>query len=103
MISRMHRNLLVACLVIACASLVQAQPGFVKGTVTSRNEPLRSVWVIVSQSGRERGRSLTGDDGKYYIQNLGPGTYDIAVRRGAQIVYRGRVTLPGNRVFDIRI
>jgi hypothetical protein len=101
--SRMHRNLLAACIVLVFTALAQAQPGFVRGTITSRNQPLRSVWVIISVGGRERGRSLTGDDGKYYIQNLGAGTYDIAVQRGSKLVYKGRVTLPGNRVFDIRI
>jgi protocatechuate 3,4-dioxygenase beta subunit len=28
-----------------------------------------------------RGRSLTGDDGKYYIADLDPGTYDFMVER----------------------
>src|SRR5579871_4000791 len=99
----MRRNLLAACIVVVCVGLVQAQAGVVRGKVTSRNRPLRSVWVIVSQGGRERGRSLTGDDGKYYIQNLGAGTYEIVVQRGSQFVYRGRVMLSGNRVFDIRL
>jgi hypothetical protein len=81
-----------------------AQPGtrtFVKGTVTSAGKPARSVWVIVSLDGREKGRSLTGDDGKYYIANLDPGTYDFVVQRGEQL-FKGRATLPiMNSTFNI--
>jgi len=73
----------------------------VKGTVTSAGKPARSVWVIVSLNGREKGRSLTGDDGKYYIADLDPGTYDFIVERGGQL-YKGRATLPVvNGTFNI--
>ena len=81
-----------------------AQPAprtFVKGTVTSAGKPARSVWVIISLNGREKGRSLTGDDGKYYIANLDPGTYDFVVERREQL-YQGRATLPiMNGTFNI--
>jgi len=74
---------------------------FVKGTVTSAGKPARSVWVIISLNGREKGRSLTGDDGKYYIANLDPGTYDFVVERSEQL-YQGRATLPiMNGTFNI--
>ena len=74
---------------------------FVKGTVTSAGKPARSVWVIISLNGREKGRSLTGDDGKYYIANLDPGTYDFVVERREQL-YQGRATLPiMNGTFNI--
>jgi len=57
--------------------------------------------VIVSLNGREKGRSLTGDDGKYYIADLDPGTYDFIVERGGQL-YKGRATLPVvNGTFNI--
>ena len=73
----------------------------VRGTVTSAGKPARSVWVIISQDGREKGRSLTGDDGKYYIANLDPGTYDFVVEGGGQAQKR-RATLPvANGTFDI--
>ena len=91
---------------IAAASpgLSDAQQGtrtFVKGAVTSAGKPARSVWVIVSLNGREKGRSLTGDDGRYYIADLDPGTYDFVVEKGGQL-YKGRATLPiANGTFDI--
>ena len=95
-------------LMMPIAVIAAASPGFseaqqrtfVKGTVTSAGTPARSVWVIVSMNGHEKGRALTGDDGKYYIANLDPGTYDIVVQRDQQL-YKGRATLPANSTFDI--
>ena len=87
---------------VPIALIAAASPGtsdaqstrtFVKGTVTAAGKPARSVWVIVSLNGREKGRSLTGDDGKYYIADLDPGTYDFVVEKGGQL-YKGRATLP---------
>jgi len=76
---------------------------YVKGVVTQSNRPARSVWVIASQSGTEKGRALTGDDGKYYIGNLYAGAYDIVVFQGKQQIYSGQITLPENRLFNINI
>jgi hypothetical protein len=95
----------IALIAAAAPGLSDAQPStrtFVKGTVTSAGKPARSVWVIISLNGHEKGRSLTGDDGKYYIAGVDPGTYDfVVVERGVQL-YKGRATLPiMNRTFDI--
>ena len=101
----MRGRLLVALIMIAFVGLLDAQTArrtFIKGTVTSAGRPAGSVWVIVSQSGNERGRSLTGDDGRFYIGNLAAGTYDVVVQRGNRQVYKGRATLPANSAFDIR-
>ena len=76
---------------------------YVKGVVTQSNRAVRSVWVIASQSGVERGRALTGDDGKYYIAGLGSGAYDIVVFQGKQQIFSGRINLPENRLFNITI
>jgi len=65
---------------------------YVKGVVTQSDRPVRSVWVIASQSGTEKGRALTGDDGKYYIGNMSGGDYDS-----------GQIHLPEDRVFNISI
>lgn len=95
----------IALVAAASSGMSDAQPSsrtFVKGTVTSAGKPARSVWVIVSLNGHEKGRSLTGDDGKYYIAGVDPGTYDfVVVEKGAQL-YKGRATLPiMNDTFDI--
>ena len=76
---------------------------YVKGVVTQSNRPVRSVWVIASQSGAEKGRALTGDDGKYYIGNLTAGAYDIAVFQGRQQIYSSQINLRENTLFNINI
>jgi len=76
---------------------------YVKGVVTQSDRPARSVWVIASQSGMEKGRALTGDDGKYYIGKMSAGGYDIVVFQGKQQVYSGQIHLPEDRVFNISI
>lgn len=94
----------IALIAAASPGMSDAQQStrtFVKGTVTSAGKPARSVWVIISLNGREKGRSLTGDDGKYYIADLDPGTYDVVVEKGEQL-YKGRATLPvANGTFNI--
>ena len=105
------RVILRSCLLlILCAAFGFPATGFrpdagnyVKGVVTQSNRPVRSVWVIASQSGTERGRALTGDDGKYYIGNLKAGAYDLVVFQGKQQVYSGQINLPENRLFNITI
>ena len=99
-----------ACIVIITALLSAEAIGFqsqratyIKGVVTQSTKPVRSVWVIISQAGQERGRYLTGDDGKFYIGNLPSGDSELAVWQGKQQIYSSRVNLPGNNVFNIVI
>jgi hypothetical protein len=99
-----------ACIVIITALLSAEAIGFqspratyIKGVVTQSNKPVRSVWVIISQSGQERGRYLTGDDGRFYVGNLPSGDCDIAVWQGKQQIYSSRINLPGNNIFNIVI
>lgn len=82
-------------------AMVQPVAGYVTGTVTSAGRPVSSVWVIIIiKGGDEKGRSLTGDDGKYYIGNLDDGAYYLIASRGNRQV-RHEVTLPLDRVHDI--
>ena len=106
-----NKTIVRACLSLIVTALVTApaigfrpqNATYLKGAVTQSNKPLRSVWVIVSQKEEERGHYLTGDDGKFYIGNLSSGDYDIAVWHGKQQIYSGRISLPGDRVFNITI
>ena len=42
--------------------------------------------MIVSVNGHEKGRSLTGDDGKLHIAGVDPGTYDfVVVEKGSTL------------------
>src|SRR5215475_15505626 len=84
-------QLVFLALVVSLAfGFSQFRRNSVKGLVMSSNKPLRSVWVIASQYGAEKGRSLTGDDGKYFIDNLSAGTYDIVVEQAKRQVWRGQ-------------
>jgi hypothetical protein len=76
---------------------------YVTGKITSVSDrPATSVWVMIKQNGQERGRSLTGDDGSYYINNLGNGQYELLVTKGANQLSR-TISLPQNKFFNIKI
>lgn len=83
-------SFLIACLGVLAlhsAAICQIQQSsyvvVVKGKVSlSYNKaPLRSVWVIISQDGKEKTRALTGDDGRFYVK-LQSGSYEVSVLRG---------------------
>jgi hypothetical protein len=92
-------GILVVAFSAASSALAGGQAN-VRGTVSHRNKPLRSVWVIVSQNGAEKGRSLTGSDGSYYIGGLDGGGYRITV---AGTRWEADIRLPDNSSFDIKI
>ena len=89
--------------ILAAGLSAQYSRNYLKGQVKLSSKPLRAAWVIVSQSGKESGRSLTGDDGKYYISNLDQGAYDIIVQKGKQQLYKGQVDVPTKTDYDIRL
>ncbi|MEM7350995.1 MAG: carboxypeptidase-like regulatory domain-containing protein [Acidobacteriota bacterium] len=71
--------------------------------VEASGSPAASVWVIVSQDDSEKGRALTGDDGKYSIGRLGAGTYQIVVREGKTVVHQASILLPRDKVHNVRL
>lgn len=74
------------------------------GTVyAASGSPVAAVWVVVLQGGRERGRSLTGDDGRFLIPHLANGDYQVVVRRGDSQLSKVAVRLPRSKPFDIRL
>ena len=94
---------LTVMILAAGLSAQNSSDTYLKGQVKLSSKPLRSAWVVISQSGKERGRSLTGDDGKYYISNLDQGAYDIIVQKGKQQLYKGQVNVPTKTDYDIRL
>ena len=97
-------QLVFLALVVSLAfGFSQFRRNSVKGLVMSSNKPLRSVWVIASQYGAEKGRSLTGDDGKYFIDNLSAGTYDIVVEQAKRQVWRGQVNVTVSTYYNINV
>lgn len=98
--------LLVALAVAALAVVPEAaaQGAAVHGTVKdSSGRAVASVWVAFEKDGAERGKSLTGDDGKYYVGGLASGRYQVTVRRGDRVLFTGSATVPVNGAFDIRL
>jgi hypothetical protein len=93
----------VVLLSILLSMVLSARPAgaYITGTVTRFNRPLASVWVVISQNGSERGKALTGDDGKYYISNLGDGVYQIAVYKADRLLTTEEVNLQGDTSHDI--
>jgi len=76
----------------------------IRGLVsTPAGAPARSVLVVLRQGGNERGRALTGDDGRYFMGRLEDGTYAVAVERGQSTLYTGAVQLSGDVQYDIRL
>ena len=81
-------------IVFSIAISAQYNERYIKGVVQSPSGKLfSSVWVITSQNGVEKGRSLTGDDGRYYISNLNDGVYDLVVYKGNNLLKKEQVTL----------
>ena len=92
-------------LLIFCPGSFSAS-SYLTGTVTSgQSRPVRSVWVMVFDGNRLKGRSLTGDDGRYYIGGLEAGTYTVVVRRQASgsNLFSESATLPRDRVRNLRL
>jgi hypothetical protein len=79
-----------------------AGDAYITGRVLTRSsKPLAAVWVVVSEGTTVRGRSLTGDDGRYYVGGLERKGYELAVTRGRQTLARRQVRLPENKAYDI--
>jgi len=76
----------------------------IRGLVsTASGVPARSVSVVIRQGGNEKGRALTGDDGRYFMGRLEGGAYDVAVERGQSTLYAGSTKLSGDMEYDIRL
>lgn len=106
----MSKIRVVAVVLLAAAALslpAMAHAASLGGQVTSTDgSPAAKVWLVVSKDGSEVKRSLTGDDGRYYVNDLAAGRYDVTVERRDQQVHRGQASLPAadSRVtLDIRL
>ena len=107
---RLIRSAAVGAVLLAALlpiSLAAAHGGddevYVKGEVRRLGRPVRSAWVILAQNGEEKGRSLTGDDGRYYIGDLYAGEYDVVVKQGPRSVFEARIRLPEERVYNVNV
>jgi hypothetical protein len=104
LIVRAALGIVLLAMVFAVTPRAQSDGNYITGVVTSPSRrPLASVWVIVSQNDQEKGRSLTGDDGTYYISNLSAGTYNLMVYGKKGKLSAEQVNLPGDSTHNISI
>lgn len=78
--------LLLSILMTASYSFAQSGLGSIKGTVNDADtkEVLPFCKVVLFQSGNIRGGATTDFDGKFQINSIGAGTYDVEVRNEAE-------------------
>lgn len=102
---RLSGAALVALCLLLLGPAVEAQSSCsIQGLViASSGRPVASVWVLLIRGGQEGSRSLTGDDGRYYMGGLGPGSYTIAVKQGQTRLFEATVTLRADERYDIRL
>ncbi|HVG33881.1 MAG TPA: carboxypeptidase-like regulatory domain-containing protein [Pyrinomonadaceae bacterium] len=108
LIVRAALGIVLLAIAFALTPGAQSDGDYITGVVTLRTgartvRPLPSAWVIVSQDGNEKGRSLTGDDGAYYIGNLSAGTYKLMVYEKNRQLSDEQVNLPGDSSHDISV
>jgi hypothetical protein len=78
---------------------------YITGLVQSASSgrPMPSLWVLIYEGETVRGRSLTGDDGKYLIGALDSKEYKLVVKRGKATLFAEKVRLPQNERYNIRV
>ena len=76
---------------------------FLTGKVVSRSsgQPLSSISVELFKEKNRVSRSLTGDDGKYYISGFAKGSYDVVVVKHGEELFRKTVRLTESLRLDI--
>ncbi len=86
-------------------STQSVQSLYITGKVVSASSgrPIPSLWVVIYDGETQKGRSLTGDDGKYSIGALDSKEYKIVVRRGSKTLFEEMIHLPQNEHYDIRV
>ncbi len=84
----LYRNLFIIFFAFSTVTLAKGKSTFnqsyyyITGTVTNNlNRPVPKVWVILFQGAIEKKRTLTGNDGKYYLGRLPAGTYKIIAQK----------------------
>ena len=91
-------------LLLVGGAVVAGERCSIEGAVaTASGRPVASVWVVLTRSGQEQARSLTGDDGRYYMGALEPGQYVIAVTKDGRTIFQAAVTLRARELYDITL
>lgn len=78
----------------------------VEGTVshTDNNEPVAYALVIFLSNGTEAARTITGDDGYYFLNSISEGTYTVRVSHDNTVKEFPDVVIgPAGGTFDFQI
>jgi hypothetical protein len=97
---------ILCALLLGATQRLSSSAGYISGQVLSvSSKPAASLWVILSIGSTQKGQSLTGDDGRYYIGGLQNGTYTIMVRKNTtgSNLFKGQITLPKNKIYNVKI
>src|SRR5262245_34544112 len=101
------RRLTIICILLAIVLLfdILAAPSethYLIGKVLFGVKPATRVWVIVDGT---KVRTLTGDDGRYYLGGSAVGTYTVIVRRtpNGPDLFKQQVKVPSAKEFNITL
>jgi len=89
-------------------SLIFANYAFsapVEGTVSraDNNQPVAHALVLFLSNGAEAGRTMTGDDGYFYHNNIPDGTYTIKIVYDQIVKEFPNVVVPHGGRIDLKI
>ena len=96
----MIKKVLLSIAAIICSFAIHAQEndwGGVKGTVVNRagREPIADAELVISQRGEKIASAVSGPDGKFLIENLPNGMYDMTVKAQGFLDANVNVTIEG--------
>ena len=96
----MIKKVLLTIAAILCSIALFAQKndwGGVKGTVVNRagRAPIAGAELVISQSGEEKASAVSDAEGKFLIENLPNGMYDMTVRASGFLDANVNVTVEG--------
>ena len=74
--------LFVSTLLVVCSALAQTGQGTLKGSVLDgkTKEPIPFANIVVTQGGEMKGGVTTDFDGKFILNQLSPGSYDVEIK-----------------------
>ena len=96
----MIKKVLLSIAAVICSFAIHAQEsdwGGVKGTVVNRagREPIADAELVISQRGEKIASAVSGPDGKFLVENLPNGMYDMTVKAQGFLDANVNVTIEG--------
>ncbi len=90
---------------LLCPNIVLSETGYVSGKITDSRtgKCVAAAWVHVYSGTILKGKSLTGDDGRFYVSRLGAGSYEVVIRKGMVVLYRAIINLPEQRMYNVQL